>query len=432
MPAAANQSGVTRVALMMLLVCAVFTISVGSQENQMRIDGLVQWLAAVDRHVPGRVDEPALVVVSWSRRDMAALFPYIRGFFEVIQKGPRASRRTIPSAEWDLLKNITAAHVAQSDPLRFAKRAAMLHADVAIFDIERTPEMLARRRSAVIRRPSDSGIPQRAYATGVDGQYEGDGEGQGHWDVGRILLDLVRQPEPDSDILLWYRAGTAVMMSQVNLAEALPHIKEGLSLFPADPNLWFSWGCLHEVFASSRIQRIRDRVHATGGRVEVHDEDENLERAARAYRRVLETDKNYTEARVRLGRVLDAQGNPRDAAIFLRPGIEEGGSTILPYYRALFLGAAESKLGDRPAAENALREASRLYPAAQSPRLALALLAIGTGDRQSLGSILSPLRAPATSVNRTDDPWWLYGFCEGRDADVMVTQLRQKMREAIR
>jgi tetratricopeptide (TPR) repeat protein len=429
--AAVDQSGGTRVALLMLLVCAVSTIGLRSQESQMRIDGLVQWLAAVERHVPGQIDEPALVVASWSSRDMAVLFSYIRGFFEVIQKGPGASRRTIPFAEWALLRNIASSHAARADPLRFAKRAAMLHADVSIFNVDRTPEVMARRRSAVIRRPSDPGLPQRSYASGVDGRYEGDGEGQGHWDLARNVLDIVRPPEPDPDILLWYRAATAVMMSQFNLAEALPHIRQALLLFPAEPGVQFSWACLHEAFASPRIQRIRQRVHASGGRVDVQDEDENLERAARAYRRVLEIDKNHSEARIRLGRVLDQQDNPRDAAIFLRPRIEDGGSTFLPYYRSLFLGAAETKLGDRAAAESAFREASRLFPVAQSPRLGLALLALSAGNRESLASILAPLRAPAASVTRTDDPWWLYAYCEGRDVDAMVAQLRQRVREAM-
>ncbi len=110
---------------------------------------------------------------------------------------------------------------------------------------------------------------------------------EGHWDAGRTILDFVRPPTPDPDILLWYRAGAAVMMAQGNLAEALPHLRHGLSLFPADARLLFSSGCLYEVLASPRIQRIVQRVQAAGGQVAVENEEGNLERAERFYRRAL-------------------------------------------------------------------------------------------------------------------------------------------------
>jgi hypothetical protein len=424
MSRAADRPGRLRVALLALILCAIETVLPRSQERAMRVDGLVQWLAAVERHEPGKIDESALPVSSWYRRDLASLFPYIRGFFELLSQGGGASRRMIPSGEWDRLRKLAASHAAHADPLRFAKRAAMLHADVAIFGIDRTPEIVARRQGGVVRRPPDPGIPERSYASGVDGRYEGDGEGQGHWDAGRVVLDLVRPSESDVDILLWYRAAAAVMMAQANLAEALPHLKQGLSLFPSDQHMWFAWGCLHESFASSRIQRIRDRVHATGGRVAVEDEEENLERAARAYRRVLEVDKVHTEARIRLGRVLGARGNARGAAVLLRPPLDERSGEILSYYRWLFLGAEEEKLGNRAAAERAFREASRLFPAAQSPRLALALLAVRGGDRRVLDATLEPLRRSPSSRGPADEPWWIYGLCEGRDQEMLVARLR--------
>lgn len=430
MSAASSQIWRRHLVLLTLMLCTICSTSLRPQPAT-GIAGLVQWVTAVDLHVPGTSDEPAVVVASWSRRDLASLFPYIRAYFDVLTRGPSAPRRTIPQAEMDMLRTMAPGSVGQKDPLRFAKRAAMLHVDIAIAGIDRrAPAMLSRRRG-VVRRPPDGSIPERSYATGVDGQYQGDGEAEGHWDAGRTILDFVRPPAPDPDILLWYRTGAAVMMAQGNLAEALPHLRHGLSLFPADARLLFSSGCLYEVLASPRIQRIVQRVQAAGGQVAVEDEEGNLERAERFYRRALDADTTHTESRIRLGRVLSGLGKAREAATFLRPPSSERDQAIPGYYRALFLGNVEDELGDHVAAEKAYREAARLFPAAQSPRLSLALLAIRGGDRQALSSILGPLRGKGSDVS-TNDPWWVYGLCEGRDVKSLMTQLRQAIGEASR
>ena len=314
-------------ALLTLILCAICSAAFRSQPAT-GIAGLVEWVRAVDLHVPGTNDASAVVVASWSRRDLASLFPYIRAYFDVLTRGPSAPRRAIPQDEMDMLRTMAPGSIGQKNPLRFAKRAAMLHVDIAISGIDRRAPALGSRRRAVVRRPPDGSIPERSFAAGVDGQYQGDGEAEGHRDAGRTMLDFVRPPVPDPDILLWYRTGAAVMMAQGNLAEALPHLQHGLSLFPADPRLLFASGCLYEVLASPRIQRIVQRVQAAGGQVAVEDEEGNLERAERFYRRAMEADTTNTESRIRLGRVLSELDKVREAATFLRPPSSERDQAI--------------------------------------------------------------------------------------------------------
>ena len=422
----------TQLALLTVIFCAITPTPLRSQDETGGIPALQRWVTAVEKHVPGEVDDAAIVVASSSRRDLASLFPYIRAYFDVLRQGPSAPRRSLSVDEMEAVRKIAVAVGSLRDPLRFAKRAAMLHADVAILKVDRSPAATANRNRAVVRRPPDGSIPERSYATGVDGQYQGDSEGEGHWDAGRTILDFVRPPAPDPDIQLWYRAGAAAMMAQGNYAEALPHLSHGISLFPADAQLLLASGCLYEVLGSPRIQTLVRRVQSAGGQVAVDDERTNLARAERLLRQALAVDKNHTEARIRLGRVLGEQGNLREAAIILRSRAAGRDSPLLSYYRALFLGHVEDEIGDASAAEAAFREAAEWFPQAQSPRLSLALLAIRAGDRDALNTSLALLRARMAKSSTKDDPWWVYDMCEGRDLDSLVTELRQTTDEARR
>jgi hypothetical protein len=78
----------------------------------------------------------------------------------------------------------------------------------------------------------------------------------------------------------------------------------------------------------------------------------------------------------------------------------------LRYYAWLFLGAATANSDE---ALSAYEEAARLYPTAQSPRLAL-------GDRSALLSL--PL-----DENEREDPWWSYHLFPGRDTRAAFDRL---------
>jgi tetratricopeptide (TPR) repeat protein len=230
-------------------------------------------------------------------------------------------------------------------------------------------------------------------------------------------------PAADAEVLLWYRATAAHMMLHGELAEATPHLDRALKLFPSDAHILFSAGCFHERLASRRIQRVVQRDK--GMRTAVGGRAENLDRAVRLLRKALDADATLTEARVRLGRILFERGALEEASERLRPPTGHPDAAPVAYYRALFLGAVEETLGNRPASEAAYREAMGLFPRAQSPRLALALIAITHGAGQLDDDLLTPLRSASTADDRLGDPWWAYPLCEGRYAEALLTRLRR-------
>ena len=92
------------------------------------------------------------------------------------------------------------------------------------------------------------------------------------------------------------------------------------------------------------------------------------------------------------------------------------------YFAELFLGRAEEALGQRAEARRRYEHAADLYPTAQSPHLALSLLAQNSGDRASAQRALGNLSA---GVDRERiDPWWLFYEAHNDDAAVLMERLR--------
>jgi Tfp pilus assembly protein PilF len=154
----------------------------------------------------------------------------------------------------------------------------------------------------------------------------------------------------------------------------------------------------------------------------VGSEGAELREAERLYRRALEQDETYVEARIRLGRVLGRRGRHDEAARQLRQAIAATKEPLLLYYANMFLGAEAEALRRLDEARDAFARAGALYPAAQSPRLAMSALSARAGDRaaalQALEAISS--REP---VNPDDDPWWGYFSSQARNVDRLVNEM---------
>jgi tetratricopeptide (TPR) repeat protein len=258
----------------------------------------------------------------------------------------------------------------------------------------------------------------------TDGQRGAVVTGHAHWDMARAVLTFTL---PDEEVQLWYRATTAHMMQNGELAYVIPHSAAALKLFPTSANALFAAGCLHERLASSRIQRVvePDRALTAG----VGGQSTNTALAERFFRRARAVDPTYAEASVRLGRLLAERGERSTAGTYLRGALDPSVSRVVAYYRALFLGELEADLGNTIAAAAAYREAQELFPRAQSPRLALGLLAMSAGQQLD-----SRLLAPLHSGRRLpdEDPWWVYTWCEGRDAEELSTALRATLERGTR
>ena len=333
---------------------------------------LSSYLEAVNEHKPGTLDMPARLTgfmgegdLDEARTDFLALVAICkRELGRSVRPAPIVYRGTvIPFADLRQLLGLTDDEATEGNANRVLQRAAILHADVAMLVIPLLP--------------GRTGCSARATLLVQDGSGVGTGCIGIHWAHGRLLLDAVR-PDPGKDPIarLWYLATITYLLEIGDFANADPQIERGRLLFPSDPAILFEHGYYHEGFASPLIQTAALESGADMRGASVHlDEAEDL------YRRAVKGNPEFVEARVHRGFVLSLLGRHRDAAEELRLAASTAAGPQLRYYAELFLGHAEESLGNRVTARDHYRQASALYPQAQSPLLALALLARQLGDR---------------------------------------------------
>jgi tetratricopeptide (TPR) repeat protein len=298
------------------------------------------------------------------------------------------------------------------------RRGALLHTDAAMFSAGLV-EPLA---------PGTTANPQPIFMNISDGREIELGRGAMHWEIARLLLDAVA-PGPDTMVRSWYRA-TAAWMQKRNYHDPV-HLMRARGVFPNDADILFLSGCEREEYARPDTQAAaRAAVLPSGITLDIRSEREELAQAEAFFRRALALNPDVPEARLRLGRVLLLRGRYKEAADELRLATTSAGENLLRYYGTLFLGAAKEALGDDGGASAAYAAGAQLYPAAQSPRLALSALARRRGDRPgALTEIQRVFDLPASPAAR-DDPWWTYHTAQARNADVLLEELRQPFLEA--
>lgn len=341
---------------------------------------LEAWHKAVEAHQPGKTDPAARSIAEW---DNATLQQAIKD----LQRDP-------PPA-WTL------------------KRAAVLH-----LDIMRLYHAVARGALFPGRMRSE---PLTLMA--LDGQRRGQHWLSTHVQMARELLDLVPGRERDETVRLWYIAAAAYFAHDNNLAEALFHLRRASELFPRDAQLLLARGCLHEAFASPRVQSVVQADPGRGRQLSVGSERQNLAAAETAFRDSLRADRRNAEARVRLGHVLGRQGRHADAMVELQQVVKTETDRTLAYYALLHLGRQEEHLGHTDSARHSFERASALFPAAQSPLLALGRLAFHDGEPRRAEAALDRLFALSDDESKRNDPWWDYYSGTGRFAASLLGRL---------
>src|SRR5688572_4574250 len=334
-------------------------------------DRFQQWLAAIDVHHGGDRGKIALDVSTWTGPELEA----------VVADAKRHART-----------------LARTDPQKANQillRGAAMHADIA----RMVPEDNVRR----------SASQKTAYIVS-DGRWMGVRYISMHWQFGRSLLDSVT-PEPAAEpgVRAWYLETSADLQLLRQFAAALEHYTRARQLFPADPEILFVSGTLHERFGSTALQAAAVSVaESNRTTAAVSPARAELVRAERFYRDSLTHRPDHVEARLRHGRVLDNLGRSAEACDELRRAIAGGASGHLLYLAELFLGRAEETRGNDDAARAAYARASALFPNAQSPRLALSQIARRAGNRAAAQRELQALAALSPDSQRREDPWWLY------------------------
>jgi hypothetical protein len=349
------------------------------------------WLDAVGAHEPGTWDAAAVAVSSWSNAELDALV------------------RSLPLGRG-----------RSADMTSTLIRGAMLHADVA---------MLAPPGHSRPLGPPGTTLPRRAVLA-QDGQIAGVASEPPDWDVGRRLLDaLDGGPATHPAARLWYRATLAVMARGEQLAAASSHFEHARKLFPDDPEVLATGGWLHEGFASPATQTLEESRGTTGLSVAVPGRTVSLARAHDFFTRALAVEPGFTEARIHRGRIAGLRGRLEESARDLERAVEEAREPLLVYLAALFLGGTREALDDLEGARVAYERAARLYPLAQSARIALSRLASRQGDRAgALRHAQQLLSIPADHPDR-GDPLWVYQIGPGRHADARLAELHRAVRE---
>ena len=374
---------------------------------------LENWFDAVHEHQPGEPDQSLAVVARWSHLQIEGL---------VWQLKDRLRIHAFPGMD---------AYGVHDRPsaIRFVKRAALLHTDIAL-----------------LTRAADKYVLPTASQRGTaldDGQHLGTGSWTFHWDIARQILDAVRSdPRSAADVRDWYVVTAAWLQERFDYAELLPHLTYGREIFPKDPVIALYLGSVHESLAEPRIQLSIDRSETTAGSGQLHrggdwesvgaiargyaidTADGERIRAERLLRAALRLDPSLAEARVRLGRVLGLRNRHADALDELQQVASSPSASLrLRFLAHLFSGQSLQSTGRRSDAIRAFTAAAELYPDVQSSRLARSQAIRDAGHLTKSVEILTTLQGPNSSGFQ--DPWHVYHYTHEPDAKALLVQFRQ-------
>jgi len=357
----------------------------GPRADQTRF-GYQEWKHAVESHRPGEADAAVSSIGPWPAKALDAVMDDLR-------KDP----------------------VAHVDDL--AIRGAMLHADIAIFGHSGSgyrSDLPAARYSAMALR---------------DGASQGSSAGTYHWTFARELLDQIpKESSRQSDVLHWYQATSALLVSWSEYAEVRQHLGYAIAIYPRDPELLVLAGAVHEAWAEARIQiPAQDAVAMhPAGTVTLPVQSASIEHgvAEAFFRRALEmAPGDIPEARLRLGRLLGLDGKHDEAAAEIERAARAPLPTQIQYYAALFAGREQAAMGHLEVAQESFERAAKLYPSAQSAALALSEVRTRMGD--SAGAQRELLRPRPNAGAEDADPWWTYFTVHVPDALARLAEVRQ-------
>lgn len=419
----------------LLLASAASSDAAVQQRSIGAVVRLTAWLEAVDRHQPGTADAPAVAIGQWSPSELLELAADLGIFLERLDRAralkPRERQILEPASErpQEVVNDIRAIAdqvLHRGQPNQFLRRAALLHAEIAlrrqaernalprpVASVEPQPPNQDERNGKIVIRAKDGVVLDIEGATR-------------HWQIGRMVLESV-SPDPVRDGIVrhWYRATIAQLLRNEEIAYARPQLAAALRIFANDAHLLLYAGALHETSANARVQAVvRGLARLPEVKPVVASPGTELKLAERFFRQSLEADPRLAEARLRLGRVLGVQGRHEEAATEIRRVSPQIKDSQLLYYAELFLGQEEAELGRRGAARDCFVRAGALYPRAQSPHLALALLARAHGDRPAMLHAMKAVFALPPNEKDREDPWWEYHTAYVRDADALLDQLR--------
>jgi tetratricopeptide (TPR) repeat protein len=369
------------------------------------VKALEGWLAMIDEHTPGRID-PALARVAAltydQRQDLNDALPlFFNALFDRVSGVPDDAERRIVQ----LGERASKTPGARS----FIVRAASLHGDAVIF----RPRLVAPPPDPRDTNPADGRL-----VLASDGEYGGMLAAGWQGKFARDLLDrLPRSAADDPFVAQWYHAQAAYLISTRRYGEATPGLRRAAQLFPDDARVLFDRACLAEAMGLPRVAQVVMELGAgsagrvsvgTGpaaGSVEFSETVVNTD-AERLFRRVLEIEGSWAQARVRLGRLLLVRRRYAEADTELTRALAQTSDASSAYLAHLFASRACVHLGRLDEAAAHIDRALDLVPNAQSALLAKSQLALQRADIP--GAVAPMARLAPGKDKRPTDPWMLY------------------------
>jgi len=396
----------------------------GTQRSEQTLDAdqlVARWLDAVRFHVAGQPDDDALKWLASLTPDAWKLLNagLKRYFGELGQAGRVASNGIIA-------------------------RAAVLHLDAARFDPVAPAELDGSGWT--------TGAPPPLVRT-LDGESLGSTDANWHWILARQLVDLMYpSPRDEPFVPAWYHAAAAYMLERGLYGEVSSHLDRAAALLPNDARILFDRACLAEALGLPRSQFVmEDLVHEKeaaanrqrSGSLFVPGQSQTVAvrsnfpttaqanaEAERLFRRTLEVDPTFVEARVRLGRLLDVRGKHDEAAAELATALADSGTArdpVLGYDAHLFAARAARALGQTDRAIDHVRRALALFPNAQTALIVRSELALAQADADEALAPIRRLAALPSNPARGDDPWWMYDMGPGRQTELLVSEMLARL-----
>jgi tetratricopeptide (TPR) repeat protein len=407
-----------------------------------------EWRKAVEQHRPGEADSAAVAVGSWPNFELEfsiALFKKLIGRPLYTLTVPPDGCRSL--ADYLGIKK-------EEDKNYWLKRGALLHADIALLQLEKGSADALNYRTQLTsinnaiktgkkRQEKTCWSIQLLSVAVLDLKNKGDRDiawiqdgrpvyanmGR-HMEFGRFLLDSVT-PTPSQDEMAkdWYIATAASGLSSGRPGYIEKHLEDAVNLFPSDARIVFYAGMLHETYATPRYQN----APALIGIKYSHGSKKNeLELARKFFQNAVTANPNFAEARLRLGHVSGLLGYHNQAASELQTASAAVTDPQMQYYAALFLGNELAALRRTADARKQFERAAALYPAAQSPLLALSELAHSDGDIRNAAIEIERAFAVAANGRRRNDPRWKYDLVPEDKASALLLAMRQAFGELSR
>jgi tetratricopeptide repeat protein len=417
----------------------VFVLMMGSgpaAKGTDAIDGanavaVARWVAAVRSHTPGRRDAATVQISALTFANRIELNGGIGLFFAALRKG-------VPTQN-DAEKQIVARarEVIQSPGTEiFLKRAAVLHGDTALQNQVDDPLPDPLAGALPPETPATPLLSRQRLFLNKDGEIHGEVFADWNWPFARSLLDLI-EPKPADDpfVATWYHATTAFMLQKGLYGEVITHLERAAAVLPDDARVLFDRASYSEIqglplsqvlLSDSDLLALRAQHQGRASAIRTPTakplplgipppEVANSE-AERLFRRALRADPSLIEARVRLARLLDARGKHEEAAAELTTALAEKPAGHVAFYAQLFAGRVAQALGQIEDAAAHYRDATKLFPGAQSARLAQSQIALLAADVPASLEAIQHLDKSITAR----DPWWQYHLAAGRDANELL------------